>query len=923
MHDEPRWRRYLRFWRRNVADDVDEELAFHFEQRVGEFMAAGATRAEAEAEARARFGDVGNTHDELLSIGRRVERRRDRLQTLENLRHDMVFAMRGLRRSPGLAIACIVTIALGVGANGAMFSLTDRLFNRPPGGVEDPRALRRLYARTTKTVGEVVTVRSGFSYRVYTLLDSNLAPRVRLAGYTAPDTMPMTADAATAASLTVHGAYVTASYMPVLGVRPALGRFFVDDESIMGSPVHVAVISDRLWRRAFDANPNAVGKTVSIDRQRVTIIGVAPRGFDGPDLSSTDVWMPFASRPASAEGTWYTSFFSATQLRLIGRVSPETTNEWLAGVATTVVRRTRVESGPTRVTNALRDTGAVMLVGPILESLAPSIKPAPEVGIATRLVGVTIIVLLIACANVASLLLARALGRRREIAVRIALGVSRPRLIAQLLAEGLLLAAVAAVAALLVSMWAGNALRALIMPGTYWAESAVDARVILFIGIVAIGTGILAGLVPAFQASRPNLSDALKSGTRDGGASAGGSRLRQLLLVAQVSMSVLLLYGAGLFVHSLMRLRAIDLGFDAERVIYGSVELVNPNGGYIDYAQSRSPRIGLGLMEVARRLDGAPGIERVALGTGGPMGGYGMVGIYRPDGNHVPRPDKRDPAWTATTPSYLEATGSRLARGRFFSDADRNGPLVAVVNEVAARTYWPGGEALGSCLRIFSATAPCSTVIGVLRDTHVEDVVERPVPQIISPFGYDSTGRPRGANTIIARAKSGQTAAVKALVRSELARVFPTSAVVFVDGVPDLMSKELRPWRVGLYLFGGFGFLAVIVAALGTYSVLSYAVTQRLHEIGVRIALGARTPDVLRLVVSEGLRLAMIGVAIGLLVALAASRVMQSLLYDTSPREPIVTLGVAALLVAIAAAASAVPARRAARVDPVEVLRAE
>jgi len=922
VHDEPRWRRYLRFWRRNVAADVDDELAFHFEQRVAEFMAAGATRADAEAMARTRFGDVGNTHDELLSIGRRVERRRDRLQSLENLRHDTLFAIRGLRRSPGLAIACIVTIALGVGANGAMFTLADRLFTRPPSGVEDPGAIRRIYARTSFMGGGSMTIRSGFPYRILTLLDSNLASRVRLAGYTPPDTMLLQSGGATGVSTIVRGAYVTGSYMPVLGVHPSFGRFFAADEMVMGSPAYVAVISDRLWRRAFDGDSNVIGKTLDINRQRMTIIGVAERDFDGPDLSATEVWMPFATFPASSEGSWYNSYASATRLNLIGRVGVGTSDEWIASAATTIVQRTSFQGAGGRRINALRDSSAVMLTGPILESLGPSMRTAPEIGIATRLIGVTIIVLLLACANVASLLLARALGRRREIAVRIALGVSRRRLVSQLLVEGLLLAIVAGVAALVASVWAGNGLRALIMPNTYWAESAVDGRVVLFIGIVALATGLLAGLVPALQASHPELADALKSGARDGGVGASGSRLRQFLLVAQVAMSVLLLYGAGLFVHSLIRLRAIDLGFDADRVVYGSVMLLDPSGAYLDFDATWSPRVAQGLMETAHRLDGAPGVERVAVGMGGPMHAQGMLDAYLADGSHAPVIDKRAAALNSTTPNYLEATGSRLVRGRFFSEADRNGPPVAVVSELTARTYWPGRDALGQCIRLHSQRAPCSTVIGILGDSHVQGVVEQPTPQVVTPFTYDSLGRPRSATTIIVRAKPGQTAAVRALIRQELAHAFPRS-VQYVKSVSESMAIELRPWRVGLYLFGGFGALALLVAALGTYSVLSYAVTQRLHEIGVRIALGAQALDVLRLVVADGLRLAALGVGVGLAVALAASRVMQSLLYDTSAREPLVTLGVAALLVAIAAAASAVPARRAARVDPVEVLRSE
>jgi putative ABC transport system permease protein len=300
-----------------------------------------------------------------------------------------------------------------------------------------------------------------------------------------------------------------------------------------------------------------------------------------------------------------------------------------------------------------------------------------------------------------------------------------------------------------------------------------------------------------------------------------------------------------------------------------------------------------------------------------------MVGLYMKNGEGVPRLDKRDAAWIAATPSYFEVTGTRLARGRFFSDVDRGNPHVIVVNETAARTYWPQADAIGQCLKLFAKTAPCSTVIGVVRDSHVEDVVEKPVLQLISPLAYDSTGTPQGARVIVVRARAGQTGAVEAVLRQELTRQFPTLAVAVVRSVAETMATELRPWRVGLTLFGGFGVLALIVAALGTYSVLSYAVTQRLHEIGVRIALGARSGDVLRLVVGEGVRLAVIGVGMGIAIAIVASRVMESLLYETPARDPEVSVGVAVLLVAIAAAASAVPARRAMRVDPVRALKAE
>jgi hypothetical protein len=372
-----------------------------------------------------------------------------------------------------------------------------------------------------------------------------------------------------------------------------------------------------------------------------------------------------------------------------------------------------------------------------------------------------------------------------------------------------------------------------------------------------------------------------------------------------------------------MRLSSIDLGFDADRIVYGSLFPLDSTGRFIDWGGFNTPRIATGLMEVARRLEGAAGVEQVAVSTGGPMGRYAMIGVYTASGERVPELEKRAVAWHAATPNYLDATGVRLVRGRFFSESDRNGAPVMVVNETAARFYWPGRNAIGQCLRLFTAKHPCSTVIGIVRDSHVGEVVENPLVQLITPFAYDSSGRARGANTVIVRARPGQTIAIERTMREELARVFPGGAIPYVQSVNTVMASELRPWRVGLLLFGGFGALALTLAALGTYSVLSYAVSQRLHEIGVRIALGARGADVVGLVVGRGVRLALFGVAAGLVIALAASRVMQSLLYDTSPREPLVTLGVAAVLVLIASVASALPAHRAARVDPVNVLRAE
>jgi predicted permease len=912
MTTEPGWRRYLRFWRRDVAADVDDELAFHFEQRVQQFMAAGSSREEAVARARERFGSVDDTRTALLEIGQRGGHRRDRAGVFDALRQDVAFALRTLRRSPGVAVASVAIIALGVGANGAMFSLADRLFLRPPAGVSHPEDLRRLYVRTNWSVGQLTVIRSAFTYQAYLAFASGLAPRVKLVGYSSPDTMPMRVANATT---TVHGSYVTPEYMSVLGVRPAMGRFFAADEQVMGNPVYVAVISRRLAQRWFDGDSAALGKTIEVNRQHVTIVGVAPGDFTGADLSATDVWMPLASFPAPADGFWYKSFGAHSPLRLVGRAAPGTPDAWIGNAATAIARRTN--SG--RI-NVVRDTNAVLLTGPILEALGPSIKPAPEVAIAKRLVGVTLIVLLIACANVASLLLARAMRRRREIAVRLALGISRRRLVSQLLVEGLVLAVVAGVVALAVSVWAGGALRSAVMPNTYWAGAGMDGRVALFIVIVSLLTGLAAGVVPAFQASRPELTVALKSGARDGGAGVGHARMRMVFLVAQIALSVVLLYGAGLFVRSLSRVRAIDLGFDAERLVYGAVYFVNPAGHYLDYDSLNwgTDRFA----DIAARVRHMPGVENTSLATAPPMQGYAMVGLYMKDGSRPPRLDNRDPAWTAATPSYFATTGVKLARGRFFTDADRDGPPVMVVNETAARTYWPNEDAIGQCIIFFRPTNPCTVVVGVTKDTHLEDVVEAPTVQLLTPLTYAANGTPKNARNIIVRVAPERATLTANALRQELQRAFP-SAATWVMTLASGLEPQLRPWRLGASLFTAFGVLALVVAAFGTYSVIAYSVSQRAHEMSVRVALGASAPDLVRLIVGQGLGVTAVGVAGGIAVSLALGRFVQSLLYGTSVHDAAVVVTVGALLMLIATVASGLPAWRATRADPVAVLRAE
>jgi predicted permease len=835
-------------------------------------------------------------------------------QASEALRFDIRFALRSLRRTPGFSAAIVATLALGIGANAAMFSLADRLFLRMPTGVTDPATVRRFYVHSNWSVGQVWEIRSETHYPAFATLDTALASRARLAAYTPSDSMSLVErDRAS----TVRGSYTTARYFSVLGVHAAIGRFYSADESTMGSGALVAVLSNALWKNHFGGDSAIVGQSITVARQRYTIIGVTPPGFTGPDLDAVDVWLPLATlpRPLLGKQPWYMSWRSGNDLRVIARVSPGTTDRWLSTVGTTVFRRgelANVSRGP--------DSSATVLPGPLLESLGPSIKPAPEVAIAERLVGVTIIVLLIACANVANLLLARALSRRREIAVRLALGISRRRLVAQLLTESLILSAIAGIAAMLVGAWSGSALRAMVMPATHFAGPLLDTRVVLFTGVVALLTGIAAGLAPAAQASKPELTTALKTGAGDGGGHS--SKLRTSLIIVQVALSVLLLYGAGLFVRSLSNVRRIDLGVDSSRLISATVDFADPAGHYLIRGPYRTV-LGAGLAEAAERLKQMPGVEQTALSTAPPLGGYAMVGLFYRDGTRPVRLDNLDPAVIWVSASYFATTGMRLARGRLLTDADMGTPVM-VINETTAHAYWPNTDPIGQCLVFFRMTEPCTTVVGITKDSHLDDVVEKPAVAMFLPLVRHVGDAPyANAAYLIVRAAPQHAASVIDETRRELRRIFPQGEPPWIETTTSRVETQLRPWRLGTSLFSAFGVLALVVAAIGVYSVIAYSVGQRAHEMSIRAALGAGSTQIVGLVVGYGLRVITIGVVLGLLAAVALGRLIESLLYGTSTHDPVVMAGVGLLLVFVAVLASVAPAWRAMRADPAVALRAE
>jgi putative ABC transport system permease protein len=735
-----------------------------------------------------------------------------------------------------------------------------------------------------------------------------------LAAYTLPDSFPVgDGDAATIA----RGVYATANLLPLIGARVALGRTFNADEDRMSGGASVAVISYRLWQNKFARDPAILGRVVSIARQKLTVIGVMAEGFTGIDLDPVDVWVPLAKYPPDRQPRvpWYQSWRFAHIVRAIGRVSRGTPDSWISSVSTTAFRR-----GELANVDAEPDT-ATVLVGPVLAALGPSIRPKTEVAIATRLAGVVVIVLLIACANVANLLLVRGTKRRRELAVRVALGVTRWRLVMLPIFEALLLSLCSAAVAMLLAAWGGVALARMVLPPADANVPAFDWRVAAFAVVLAVFTGLLGSVAPVMRVLRPDVMSSLKAGAREGGAQR--SRLRATLLACQTALSVLLLVGAGLFIRSLGGAERIDLGMDTDHMIVGYVSFYDEER----HVRDNSPHmrdITDGMRSVSATLTTFPGVRSVALATNTPMSGWLMIPAFLDGGRVPPRLENLDPALIVVTRNYFAATGMTLVAGRTFNTDDIPGSEpVVVVNETTARAYWPGENPLGKCLILFTRSTPCSRVIGVVHDSHYDAVVEKPMVGLFAAVEQRTTGIVSTPNTMIVRSTAGTTVRVADEMRRLLRATFPTAEPPSITLTSDHVNEGLKPWRLGATLFTMFGVLALIVAGVGVYSVIAYSVSQRVHEIGVRIALGARSGQVARLVMSEGVRPVALGMIIGVGASLAMGRLVASMLYETSPHDPLVLGAVIATLAMVAVAASVIPAWRAAKTDPAIALRAD
>ncbi|MGE5745167.1 MAG: ABC transporter permease, partial [Gemmatimonadota bacterium] len=805
---------------------------------------------------------------------------------MDTLLQDLRFAARSLAKSPGLTLAAVLTLGLGIGANSAAFGVVDRLFFRPPAHVVDPdRVVRVNVTRTQPPFG--TSTFSIATFPRYADLRDHAHTLSSVAAYAGGG---FSLGRGTGAQR-VTGELVTASFFPLLGVQPERGRFFTAEEDRKGGE-RVAVLSHEFWQRQFAGEPDVLGKTLQLNAGVYTIIGVAPRGFTGVELSGPDVWVPMSvAAPESrwpqvleCEGCWW--------LQTIARLAHGVTAAQAASEGTALYRA-HVSDGGDRSA----DSTATVSMGSVHKALGPNVDPAAKLSV--WIIAVCGAVLLIACANVANLLLARALQRRREIALRVALGAGRGRLIRQLYAESALLAVLGLGAAILVTLWAGPLLRAALLPGAATAAS-LDPRVFAFSAALALATALLAGFAPALHAGVPNLSSALKSGAREGGVAR--STTRTGLLVGQVALTFVLLTGAGLFISSLHKVLGLRLGFDPDRLIVATVNL--------DLLGYKRPEINATYERIRQRVLRLPGITSASLSIGTPFQTSYAVSLDVPGRDSIPSVKTGGPYVSAVTPDYFRTMGTAVRRGRAFAESDNAGAQrVAVINETMAHLVWPGEDPLGKTMKIGKDPRPFE-VVGVVEDARREAVTDEIVVQYFVPLAQSDSVFSDGASSLIIRT-AGPAEPLVDDVRREIQASSPDLPYPGIDPMPQLYADQLQPWRVGSSLFALFGGLGVLLAAIGLYGVLSYVVSQRTQELGIRIALGAGRSSVLGLVLRQGLQVTLIAVVLGAAGALAAGRAIASLLYGVSPHDPLVLLAVAAVLTLVALVASYLPAYRA------------
>jgi predicted permease len=874
--------------------DIDEEIAHHVALRAERLRQSGQLPDEAYQEALRRFGG-SRARETLMDEARTREHMMLSREWFADTFADIRFALRQLARVPVFTVTAILTIALGIGANVTMFGVVDRLLLQRPAHVQEPE--RVMTAAVVSSPREGAATQNVLSFPIFLDLASDSSFSA-VASYTS-SSLTLGSGASTRE---VTALQVTPAYFAVMGTRPFLGRFFDATSSPEQPAPNEVVVSEPFWRTTLLGG--TLGGTVELGGVRYEVIGVAPRGFSGGSLTLPDVWIPYA---AGVPPTRIAQWKAARQwysLRIVARLRDGVTQAQAAAAATRSFQNGELRDGGNPDNIRARNPTVQ------LTSLLPrdARGASADSRVALLLAAMSIVVLVLAGANVTNLQLGRASRRQREVSIRLALGVTRRRLVRLLVTESIVLAVLGGLAAMAVAWWGTSLMHGTLLANLQLVGSAVDLRMIAYGVVIALGTGLLTGIVPALQASRPDLITALRTGGQPAGSQ---GKARTVLLVTQSALALVLLIGTGLFVRSVQRIDAVPLGLEPGRVI---VAQVNTTGRDID-----DERVTAMYEELLRAVSAAPGVEHASLTLSLPFGATTAAPVFVPGIDSLPLTPEGGPYVNAVNPGYFAALGTPIVKGRAFSEDDRRGSApVAVVNETATRLWWRNEDPIGKCIRVAEATAPCATVIGVAANSRRRSIIEGEFVQVFLAVTQAEWANPR---IVIARV-SGNTEVAARQVQNA---VQASSGLPYVRVVPlsDRLAPQTRSWRLGAMMFGVFGLLSIVIAAIGLYGVLAFDVGQRMREIGVRLALGGAPRGIALMIVRRGLTLAGNGCLIGLTVTVVAGRQIEPLLFQTSPLEPLVYGVALAVIMLTALIASWVPARRAGRVDPVIALQSD
>ncbi|MCU1260603.1 MAG: hypothetical protein JWO80_3488 [Bryobacterales bacterium] len=866
-----------------VERELDRELRFHLDQQTQENLARGMTADEARTSSMRSLGGLAQIQEECRDM-----RRTNQLETIWN---DLRYAVRTLGRTPRFTVVIVLTLALSIGANSAIFSVIQGVLLRPL-PYSHPDRLVRIHFNSDNFAKFPLNPNDFLDFRARNRTFESMAAITRqdqqLSGVGDP--------------VRLRGFRVSAGYFRMLGLSPARGREFSTEDELPGHG-RLAILSDRVWRTRFASDPGIVGRTITLNAQSFSVVGVMPPGTQHPgnnfhavaDGDTVDLWYPytFDNDPNDRR-----SHFMDGIGRLKRGVSPEQGNADLSAVLLQLIREHPAEKG-WRV-----------LVVPLYQEVVGRTQHMLLV-----LLGAVGLLLLIACVNAANLLLARSSARVREIAVRAALGAARARIVRQLLTESLLIALAGAALGTLLAM---GGLRELVsfLPAGFprAAEIRLDSGVFAFTLVVAVLTGLLFGLVPALAASRTNLQQSLRESGRGASGSGRQLRLRNLLVIGETALACVLLIAAGLMLHSFVNLLDADPGFRPQQVLTASIAL--PFEHYRD-----GPRIVRFYEQLIARLESLPGVQSAGAGIDLPWTGYDGNAGFALEGRSAEYNDKATARYHAASPDYFQTLGIPLLRGRFFTGHDdRDAQGVLIVNEAMAKRYWPGEDVVGK--RVTFRSVPQEKdwfpIVGVVRDIKDQADSSTARPAFWLPLAQS----PEKAMSVAIWSNSDPALLTEQLRRT-VRQLDPGLALADVRFMNQIAGEAVSSQRFALFLIGLFAVLALVLAVIGIYGVISYSVNQRMPEFGMRVALGARPWDLMRLIVGEGLRLSVAGAATGLLCAAGLTRVLESLLYGVSGRDPVTFAAVALLALITTTLACYLPARRAADADPMRSLRAE